>query len=272
VLGERGQRAGGVLERAATYGVATAACAFAALATLTACPPAGLGPTCRFDGDQSTACGKCIAASCQSKIDDCCNEDMCVNYDLPRLDACAAKGSCRPIYDTSTYGRIFEGIRACVKASCAVECPDTGGGSSGSSGSSGREIACTLEAATESCTCVGAAAGGANETKCGPSDVAAPAAACCAGASWPSAGGCTCGAYRCIRITSSQCICGSYLTTGGKDETTFCSTVDKCCAKPGFCRCEGTPCRADETEVTGCDADSAAKTACGSNKLVTRCR
>lgn len=75
--------------------------------------PDDLGPTCHFDGESSHPCGKCIAASCQSQVDDVCSHDTSLELEVKDVDRCATGQSC---------GSVDSKLKACLDASCASVC------------------------------------------------------------------------------------------------------------------------------------------------------
>lgn len=243
------------------------------LAFATACPPSDLGPTCRFAGDATTACGKCIAAACQPKVNACCDDTTCVGYELPSVEKCSSSGDCADVARASASADPYGALVGCVKTSCADACGGTAALGDGGAGS--RAIDCEPDSTSESCTCTGTSGdAGGNATSCGPSTIEAPATACCAGPGWPASGGCTCYPFRCLVTQGTdQCQCGSYYASSDGEKATSCPSTE-CCATPskGECRCGGSPCGPDEIAQDGCDAEGAAKTWCGKLAKVDRCR
>ena len=102
-----------------------------------------LGLACRFDGDDSTACGKCVASSCQAAVNACCAADACKGS-LGDLDRCGRGAGCATLLGTAPGVAPRDALIGCIQTSCAATCTATGdtdggsdGASSGSSGGSG---------------------------------------------------------------------------------------------------------------------------------------
>src|SRR5262245_60352414 len=60
-----------------------------------------LGATCQFAGRDTTACGQCIARTCQSRVNTCCRSASCSPH-LADLDTCGATGRCGALASDDT--------------------------------------------------------------------------------------------------------------------------------------------------------------------------
>jgi hypothetical protein len=239
--------------------------ALAPLASLSfACPPGDLSSTCRFAGDATTACGQCVAHSCQPFVDSCCADDLCGQYDLPTLDKCTGSGDCGGVSAGAGSGDAFSKVASCVKTSCSGAC---GGVDAGIS----TTIACS-DLSKGTCRCVAGTAG-AGTTSPSSCDLSASTFHCCAETNWPTAGtACACSAIVCASGPDS-CGCGYAQVPDGYNEVAECQSTfqSRCCKGPdGNCLCQsGTDC-GTATEVQSCRAsDFAFACAAGSHEVST---
>lgn len=226
-----------------------------AAATL-GCPPSELGPTCRFRGDDVTACGTCVAAKCRAEVDRCCGDARCQEATMPLVDECSADGRCSSLYtagststtSTSTLGE----VPSCIRQQCSAQCGAADAGITG-------EIRC--ERVDQSCRCttkLDAGTTGSTTTSCGPSDVEGLGdAICCADDGWPGVGtSCLCLPIRCASVRSNpkSCICGIFLLDSELVEESSCTQEEPCCvnANETGCACNGGTCAPGEVERTSC--------------------
>jgi hypothetical protein len=86
------------------------------------------GDRCTFKGED-TECGKCIAKSCQSTINACCDDYLCRGTTMTALDQCASQtasiASCSLLKLDESSRSDFAEVRAlkeCITAACAVAC------------------------------------------------------------------------------------------------------------------------------------------------------
>jgi hypothetical protein len=221
--------------------------------------PDKLDKRCHFAGDDTTACGVCIAASCQDKVDACCGSKSCrddslfsLTKPLDLLDQCAtgSASSCKvPSLSgaSSTEGVMFTCIQSSCGAECAVE--SDGGASVDGSKRDGSSTTSRTRCTSSSgrCDCYGDPP--FNDTPC---DTAAPAnSLCCASIGWPAHGlHCSCDRWEC-KETASGCECGAS-TTG---PTTTCTGLH-CCSAYSTCTCGDTPCDSYQTEVSSCSVEN----------------
>ncbi len=234
--------------------------------------------TCGFAGRDTTACGKCIAKSCQKPVDACCADATCkasnkTDYGfgitsgddgtLGRLDACGDGKSC---YDLES-DPLGKAIAECVEASCSDVC-DTRKVSQRRA----TDTSCSVKTSydkTTYCTCVvpsnvnGKPSSG-NDQPCSRSF-----GVCCADLDWPSpASECTCTPPSCNVYAGDVCICEK--EKGSKTAET-CGRGVCCQTSDGTCRCDPTKkaCDAGQTPVDSC---TTAQVGCGSGKrAVTSC-
>lgn len=183
-----------------------------------------LGDACRFDGDEDTSCGQCVAYACRAEVDACCSDEECAPA-LSFLDGCADgdEDDCEELYDADGAG---EALGNCVESACPVSCevgdPVTW--------CNGDETSCRCDYDLTDVL--------ADDTTCNIATV--KGGLCCADLGWPDVGlGCTCENLSC-RETGDGCECDS-LTEG---PMTSC-TGTFCCADTYSCTCGETPC--DET-------------------------
>lgn len=180
--------------RAAALALATVAIACVSLG----CPPDN-GARCRFDGDDTTACGKCIAASCQSQVNKCCDDQYsCLKTEMPKVDACSRGEGCSSLSTSSYSGGP---IATCIQSWCATPCLGTVGGSG-----SNPNVACVPT--KNGCQCsvqTQDAAGTAAVAPCSsaqvPSGNGAPL--CCATSGFPDVAFSAC---RCYGTTATACL------------------------------------------------------------------
>jgi hypothetical protein len=218
-----------------------------------------LSDRCHFVGDDTTACGICIAHSCQTQVDACCSSKSCrddgaftLTKPLELLDQCSSGSSysCRVpslVSESSTEGAIF----ACIQSSCAAECASGDGGTvtdaGKKDGSSTTSRTSCSSYSTDSCTCSGSAP--YNDTPCDITTV--KNSLCCADYGWPGSGlRCSCDRWECRQTSSSTCECSS-TTTG---PSTTCNGT-YCCRSYSSCRCSNTPCSTYDDEVASCDIE-----------------
>lgn len=196
-------------------------CALAGLALASlGCPPTDYGKKCRFTGDDETACGRCIARSCQPYVDQCCASTYGCEPELAALDACASGQGCSALAAKSSEsaGSEIRALAQCALASCSSAC---GGGDAGARVDV-RALSCASE--TDYCTCevVGyRISGTAAEVRCPNIEMSggvssSKSVVCCASSEgWST-------------VTGGSCYCTAYATgTGG------CSSSE---VRVSFCR------------------------------------
>ena len=207
---------------------------------------------CRFDGDDRSACGRCLAKSCQRLVNDCCRAGEACEEALGMLDACASRGAgpeCGRLagLGSSSASTAGEKLGRCVANACAAVCP-AGEPLTGCGEYSG------------SCRCEGDDP--PNDVVC--ADASVENGFCCADLGWPGRGlSCSCEQFEC-RQTEDGCECSAH-TSGPLAE---CSGT-YCCVYNATCECGNTPCHSFETRVDrcstaviGCDSDETRVSSC----------
>jgi hypothetical protein len=213
--------------------LATAAAVLGAGGCVLFVSPTTYPTTCAFAGETSQ-CGACLAASCQTEIDACCGDDGCAGSVLASLESCTTAHTCDALLGASGP------LPACVKTKCAAVCVTLTGTS---------QTSC-LEpplAAGFGCTCTFGAPDGPNDFACSSAIYAS--ARCCAPAGWPAPGlACTCAPLAC-NATTDGCFCSLAETTPTE---TSCS-ASTCCVENDTCTCRAKGCFSFETPVPSCD-------------------
>ncbi|HVH47153.1 MAG TPA: hypothetical protein VM925_32650 [Labilithrix sp.] len=164
-----------------------------------ACTPSGLGQTCHFSGDDSSPCGICIAANCQTQVNACCGNDDCAS-ELATIDACATGSSCSGLTSTSAD------LATCVASSCAMcneaRAPDAGSDAEDvDAHDAGPRFTSNCSTPT-STGCICSPKGGGSD-EC--SEAAVNGGLCCADRGWPEAGDtlCSCEPFTCEQVFDS---------------------------------------------------------------------
>jgi hypothetical protein len=107
--------------------LSSAACLAAGCVLLLDDPPDPLGANCRFKGDATTDCGKCIAKSCRKQVNACCIQGGSCDEQLTRLDECASNPSEAHCVHLSVFNPnappSSQPLNACVETNCADACP-----------------------------------------------------------------------------------------------------------------------------------------------------
>ena len=163
-----------------------------------ACVPSGLGGTCRFEGDDSSPCGQCIAKSCQQPVNECCASEACTQS-LEVLDRCATGSSC------GTISAVSSALASCIASSCPV-CSTTDGGAGRADGASNPDAAPRFSSdcgdlGKHGCIC--SAGGAGDDTEC--STASTNGGFCCADRGWPEGDGtlCSCAPFTCEPVTGN---------------------------------------------------------------------
>jgi hypothetical protein len=249
-------------------------------------PDLDIGPTCRFAGDTTSACGTCIDRACGPEVNACCGEGACASA-LVDLEACAA-GACNGLVGHETSGGTAGRLAGCAARSCTLACAlglDVGeanaeGGAPGAT-SAGREagdaraegadapsssaqdaggplLYCShdvdlcvcrttpFDASTAGRACNGAAFGGT------PDQVS-----CCATPDWPSSGKCSCVPVACVGASTTSCTCAA----APLDQGTLTSCTGTCCIdnqNGDNCACFPDPCPSGYTPIEGNSCTGAA--------------
>jgi len=195
-----------------------------------------LGLTCRFAGDDATACGKCLATHCQAKVDGCCADANC-QAGVADLDTCSLGGGCRALTQrASTNGKLAD-LSLCLSSSCDSVCsasPVDGGGTdvtpsgpvlcNSGTGANGRP----------NCLCVAVSVPIGGSGSCSPSSLSSPTEGtlCCADDAYPGGANsiCSCDAIQCDTPVSGSCTCG----------TDVHGSVLSCSAQTGWVCCNST--------------------------------
>lgn len=211
-----------------------------------------LGTDCHL-ADETSACGKCIVASCQDKLNACCAADAC-RPSLSQVDACSNDGQCSLAL---AAGGDASGLATCIATSCKGSCQVTNSAPHKSSCNSG------YSSGTPECSC--STGGTPNAVDCTAKSF--PNAVCCADSLYPGQDTyCSCRTVRC-GPSSSGCECSLY--SSGADSTCSGSV---CCASndTDTCSCDtASDCNSYETQVTSCGVN---QVGCGSSqKLVANC-
>ncbi len=217
--------------------------------------PGSLGTSCRFSGQDASACGICLASSCQKAIDSFCISSSCRDRGMAAVDACATGMS-----DQCLSSDLSPDLSSCIVSACAKEC--LGGITNCSSGTN--ECTCNIELHSP------------NAVACGESTVRN--SICCADASWPKNGSCRCTYWGCM-IQSTRCDCSPRSFAGSSsDYKDACYPPQgggyHCCRSSyGSCSCDMSSCLSSETEVPDCSLTSAGCSTGSSlqNKRVTTC-
>lgn len=225
---------------------------------------------CNFQGAQ-TACGLCVAASCQALVNACCNDGAC-SGSLGYLDGCASgdSSSCTLLRNGSYLGAgtSFTALGACVAASCAA----CGGGdvivTPGFDASMPTpKPGITCSSVNGSCFCDFQTDPSPSTTACIPSMFMN--GICCADQNYPKAGSCTCSPFTCT-VDSSGCECSSLYDPASSQPVSVCAGMG-CCASNGLCSCgpSNTCDPSFQTQVHECLPDN---TGCAGNQVrVTAC-
>lgn len=210
-----------------------------------------LGTTCEFQGDSSD-CGRCLQEACEDEIAACCSGG-CGDV-LDDLDACAGEGdidACARLKDADDEER--EELARCAGNACSSAC------------SSAPPIT-RCRGDGEACTCV-IDRDDPNDETC-----SVELGGCCADATWPASGECTCAELYCYD-SGSSCACARD-RPGGDEETCDDGPYDYCCITPEGCECQddrpcvelgyeptsscrvrASVCFGDRIEVDRCDVD-----------------
>jgi hypothetical protein len=207
------------------------------------------GAHCRFAGED-TACGKCIAFTCQEAVDRTC---VARPDTLARLDACASRrdSSCDALRADRSSAETAE-LASCVTTRCAGSCAEAVGTSltrcAPEPYGDGRQCACSVSSDK------------ANDFAC--AEAVQPGTICCAAAGWPAEGlSCRCHVFDCNpNSTGTGCFCSLSAYTSGSP---LCEGVG-CCANGNQCRCGGRACSGDDRPVTSCTRDVVA---CGEGQV-----
>lgn len=234
--------------------------------------------TCSFTGRDSSACGKCIAAKCQTQVDACCADATCRASNktdlgfgvstgddgtLGKLDGCGDGKSC---YDLEV-DPAAKAMAACVQSACSDVC-DTRLASARKATATSCEWK-TSYTKERYCECVvpstsNGVASAPNDTACGPS-----AGICCADLDWPApASKCSCDPPSCNSYSGDVCICERQT---GSSVVSDCARGPCCLTSEGECRCDPTrrACPEGDTPVKSC---SRAEVRCSPGKrAVTTC-
>lgn len=200
--------------------------------------PETYGDRCRFAGDETSQCGRCIAERCRAEVDACCRDSACDGM-MRTLDACSdAHGP-----DCAALGASDTDLGRCVARACAAVCVAL----TGASLTSCREPRLGEGSA---CTCEGASTAG-NDFIC--SEAAYPDTICCAPPGWPSPGlACSCMPLSCTP-SPDGCFC---LLADFTPKSRACEGVT-CCADQDTCTCRGRACYPSEHPVPTCDIEAA---------------
>ncbi len=255
------------------------ACASALLGALLlglfGCPPGDLSGTCRFTGDNTTACGMCVAQSCQSFVNSCCADDLCEKYDLPALDSCTGSSDCSKLSGYGVSGDTMGKVASCVSANCSAQC---GGVDAGIK----TAIACT-KPTHGSCNCLAGVTDGGSSSASSATDPSTVCSfstlvvRCCADTTWPAIGtSCGCTQVTCAYPDGqpSDCQCGYGDVPSGYNALDECMpTFDgKCCkSADGSCRCAAVTDCGTATEVPSCKASDSPFTCSSTTRQVTSC-
>jgi hypothetical protein len=176
------------------------------------------GSTCRFSGDQTSACGQCIAAHCQAAVNACCADSACAAH-LDTLDECGSGASCNGLVLAPLLG-------SCISSSCTV-CQIPEGGLPDAPVNSLRSQ-CIGD--NDGCLCFGAPT--PNTIRCDTTTVTA--ALCCADANYPAKNNsCSCEVFNCGASPG-----GGSCSTSPYDRGTHSWSGDGCCASPSLCSCD----------------------------------
>jgi hypothetical protein len=232
-------------------------------------PPSGLGTTCEFAGEATTACGKCLAQACRAQIDACCADSACKNT-LGALDACASRSDCASLYASGNA------LGACAQG-CAEACGPAAADASTVEASTPSGATCAVAADKESCTCTAVAADAGVPPKCDAKALGGTSARCCVKKTWPATGAtCRCDRVRCSsRTDACSCEINPQIddTSTGCDKASYDWTCclsdarDYCyCAQgfscqsgssyaPGACAPSDLGCASDERAVASCDVE-----------------
>src|SRR5512140_2645247 len=89
-------------------------------------PSRDVGDTCRFAGDTSSTCGRCVAALCITELDTCCLDPACASV-LSDLEACTG-GACVPLGVDERAPGTAGALALCVARACAPSCGGADGG------------------------------------------------------------------------------------------------------------------------------------------------
>lgn len=216
----------------------------AAVASLAGCillvSPRDYGEHCKFGGE-ATACGQCIAQSCQAVVDTCCRNDSCTPG-LNLVEHCASgeQTPCELLQsDLQATDPHRVELARCVSTQCAATCkgeaPTTNiTKCSSSSFGLGNTCSCSVTADPNGVAC---------------SEAAFPLTRCCAPQTWPAAGQkCTCEILACTSTTDG-CACLLY---DGPAESSMCTDAI-CCLDHDSCRCGSKPCGSSSTQVPSCN-------------------
>jgi hypothetical protein len=222
--------------------------------------------TCDFAGRASNACGECIAAHCQAKVNACCADSECKKGQesstafgitvtpplgepgaLARLDTCAKGGSCEDLEGDPRA----QAIATCVEASCQDVC-DLWRAST----LHADETSCTRDVASDPPTCSCTVPADTEDAPTSPNSQSCTGASigggvCCADKDWPTpASECACRPARCQKYANG-CACGFDFTLSDQP-VDDCSRGTCCVRTDGSCGCFDQPCSDDEVPVDSC--------------------
>lgn len=267
-LAGRVGRAGVSATVAMLVGVFAFCFAFVFVFVVGACAPDDLGGTCHFEGETTNACGECIASSCQTSVDSCCEDSIC-RESLSLLDRCASGGGCSSVFNSWIS---MKSISACVKASCASVC----GADPSPDVDAGAPVTCSSNDESRTCFCEsGQSSDAASVDSCfahGAGSV------CCAEHGWPASGtSCGCAEPACVDYgDGTNCVCGLlmniYASGAGLHVQSYCAPIDgHCCKKDdGSCTCGASSCSAGE-DVGSCLASDVRGSCTGGSTEVRSC-
>lgn len=237
-----------------------------AAATLTGCVlliDSTTGPltsTCHV-ANESSACGSCMVAQCQTALDACCADANC-RPELTSVDDCGNTGKCSLDLTTTQASGV---LGACVAKACAAACTVTG-----SAPPQGYTSSCSASfvGGKQQCFCEPPGSGASsNATTCDPAVL--PGAVCCGDANYPKPSTtCTCMVGGCDGTFGGGCNCSLYSSSS----TTSCGAgYAHCCqTDTGTCECKDSACSPSyETEVPVCDIQHLGCS--GSQRLFASC-
>ena len=189
--------------------------------------------TCGF-AHSDTACGQCIASSCQSAIDACCKDATCQQH-LGALDTCAG-GDCTALENDLAVA--LRPVGDCVMPACAAACAFTYADSTNCTTGPGPGVTCHCTIPQQGAP--------ANTTKCGPPK----GGLCCATTGWP-AGTTTCSCVAPVCSTyANGCACeSSPQNTSPTFYVSSCTSAHCCLRTDGSCFCSTDSCFSDEIDV-----------------------
>jgi len=280
--------------RAHTLGAQAVAAALVVTGCILAVPGGEPSGRCRFTGDDSAACGKCISLRCGTFVNACCAEAECRDTALAKLDPCASGGACGPLLSASGAATP-QALAQCIRRECGTECAAGDGSTDGGVPRDGGSVSLTpketfcsplLSSSSSYCECV--VPGNAedaprrgNTSRCDPTTgpntdagvTTGPSpgvlGVCCASKDWPAPlSECTCYEPFCNKYANA-CVCE--LTELASFTVANCARGVCCEGSDGACRCDptGTTCQTGTTKVDTCEKT---QVRCGSGRIpVDRC-